>query len=126
MRPSRHALILALLFVSLFSQLPAGLKQYVVPTPNVWAQSGEVPVARIDRGLSGSRSGLMTRVHARTVLIDRNHYPLAAEVLIEDRKGAPLTVEALQRFRWNSGIEIEVKYWGPVNVITQMIVTLPE
>jgi hypothetical protein len=68
----------------------------------------------------------MTRAHARTVLIDRDHHPLAPEILIEDRKGSPLTIETLQRFRWNSGIEIEVRYWGPANMITQMIVTLPE
>ena len=125
MRPSSRALIFAFLFVSLFPQLPVGLQQYV-PTPNVWADSGILPLARIDRGRSGSRSGLMTRAHARTVLIDRDQYPLAPEILIEDRKGSPLTVEALQRFRWNSGIEIEVKYWGPEHEITQMIVTLPE
>ena len=126
MRPSRQALILSLLFVSLFSYFPVGLSMYAAPTASVWAQSAETAVARIDRGRSGSQSGLMTRAHARTVLIDRNRYPLAPEILIEDRKGSPLTVEALQRIRWNSDIEIEVKYWGPANGITQMIVTLPE
>ena len=88
MRPSSQILIVSLLFISLFLQLNVGLEQYVVE-PNVLAQTGPMPVTTIDRGRSGSRSGLMTRAHARTVLIDRNNYPLAPEILIEDRKGSP-------------------------------------
>jgi hypothetical protein len=89
MRPSSHALIFALLFLSLFSQLPAGVERYGPPTPYAWAQTGEMPVATIDRARSGSRSGLMTRAYVRTIVINRTSYPLALEIVIEDRKGSP-------------------------------------
>lgn len=94
--------------------------------PAVWAQGLPPTLATVDRSRSGSHTGVLTRARGRTVQIDKNIYPLATAILIEDRKGMPISLEELRGFSWNTGLEVMITYWSSLNEVTQIIVTLPE
>jgi hypothetical protein len=82
--------------------------------------------ATINRSLSGSRTGVLTKSEGAVLHIDRMTYTLAPQALVEDKFGTPLTPNDT---RWND-VEFRVQYWlapdlGP-NLIRQLIVTLPQ
>jgi hypothetical protein len=85
-----------------------------------------VSISAVNRALSGSRTGVLTKASLGTVRIDRNTSPLAARALIEDKFGMPLMSQDLH---WDD-VEFDVRYWLGTdetrNQIIQMIVSFPE
>jgi hypothetical protein len=80
----------------------------------------------VNRSRPGSHTGVMTSARGRAVVIDKNTYRLSSAILIEDRKGMPISLEELRSFGWNGGLELRITYWLTLNEITQIIVTLAE
>jgi hypothetical protein len=81
---------------------------------------------KIDRTLSGSRTGVLTKARNGTFWVDRDRYVLASGALIEDANGNPLEAQEMQ----GSELNVPVQYWVGTgetrNQITQLIVTLSE
>lgn len=107
-------LFLVLLFVVILA-LPSFANDFMPMTPTA-----------INRGLPGSRTGVLTKAEGAMLHIDRTAYTLAPIALVEDKFGTPLTMKDIQC----RDVEYAVQYWVATDhdhtQILQLIVTFPE
>jgi len=126
-----HIAFIYLLSVFLSLGIALYTAQSETPSSPVIATAGAPAQApsttrTVNRSHPGSQTGMLTSARGRAVLIDKNTYRLASAILIEDRKGMPISLEELRGFSWNTGLELVTTYWVALNEVTQIIVTLPE